>query len=124
MSQQYEMIYILRPDMSEEQVNQAVTKYKDFLTEHNATNLEVKIWGKRRLAYPIQKKVDGIYVQFDYQADGQQIAPLERMMRLGEDVMRYLTIKLDKVSPQTEEEEEAETATETATEAAPVTSEA
>ncbi len=122
MSQQYEMIYILRPDMSEEQVNQAVTKYKDFLTENNATNLEVKIWGKRRLAYPIRKKVDGIYVQFDYQADGQQIAPLERMMRLGEDVMRYLTIKLDQVSPQTEEEEEAETATETETE--PVSSEA
>ncbi len=122
MSQQYEMIYILRPDMSEDQVNQAVTKYKDFLTENNATNLEVKIWGKRRLAYPIQKKVDGIYVQFNYQADGQQIAPLERMMRLGEDVMRYLTIKLDQVSSETEEEEEV--ATEAAAEAEAVTSEA
>ncbi|MEL4894218.1 30S ribosomal protein S6 [Crocosphaera sp. Alani8] len=105
MSQQYEMIFILRPDFSEEQVNQAVTTYKEFLTENNATNLEVKIWGKRRLAYPIQKKVDGIYVQFNYQADGTQIAPLERMMRLGEEVMRYLTIRLDTVSSETAEEE-------------------
>ncbi len=106
MSRQYEMIFILRPDLSEEQVNQAVTKYQEFLTENNASDLETKIWGKRRLAYPIQKKVDGIYVQFNYQADGTQIAPLERMMRLGEDVMRYLTIKLDDVSPETPEEEE------------------
>lgn len=106
MSRQYEMIFILRPDLSEEQVNQAVTKYQEFLTEKNATDLETKIWGKRRLAYPIQKKVDGIYVQFNYQADGTQIAPLERMMRLGEDVMRYLTIKLDDVSSKTTEEEQ------------------
>ncbi len=119
MSQHYEMIFILRPDLSEEQVNQAVTTYKEFLTENNATDLQVKIWGKRRLAYPIQKKVDGIYVQFNYQADGSQIAPLERMMRLGEDVMRYLTIKLDKVSSETPEEEEPETA-----EPEPVASEA
>ena len=106
MSQQYEMIFILRPDLSEDQVNQALNTYKEFLTTNNATNLEVKIWGKRRLAYPIQKKVDGIYVQFNYQADGTQIAPLERMMRLGEEVMRYLTIRLDIVAEETVEEEE------------------
>ncbi|MDJ0658486.1 MAG: 30S ribosomal protein S6 [Crocosphaera sp.] len=119
MSQSYEMIFILRPDLSEEQVNQAVNTYKEFLTENNATDLQVKIWGKRRLAYPIQKKVDGIYVQFNYQADGTQIAPLERMMRLGEETMRYLTIKLDTVSSEKVEEEEPETA-----EPEPVASEA
>ena len=100
------MIFILRPDLSEDQVNQALNSYKEFLTTNNATNLEVKIWGKRRLAYPIQKKVDGIYVQFNYEADGTQIAPLERMMRLGEEVMRYLTIRLDTVAPSSEAEEE------------------
>ncbi|EHJ14346.1 30S ribosomal protein S6 [Crocosphaera watsonii] len=104
MSQSYEMIFILRPDLSEDQVNQALNSYKEFLTTNNATNLEVKIWGKRRLAYPIQKKVDGIYVQFNYEADGTQIAPLERMMRLGEEVMRYLTIRLDTVAPSSEAE--------------------
>ncbi len=116
MSQHYEMIYILRPDLSEEQVKEAVAKYQEFLTENNATDLETKIWGKRRLAYPIKKKFDGIYVQFNYQADGTQIAPLERMMRLGEDVLRYLTIKLENVSSEAVEEEveEAEAVAETA----------
>ncbi|CCQ50498.1 MULTISPECIES: 30S ribosomal protein S6 [Crocosphaera] len=118
MSQSYEMIFILRPDLSEDQVNQALNSYKEFLTTNNATNLEVKIWGKRRLAYPIQKKVDGIYVQFNYEADGTQIAPLERMMRLGEEVMRYLTIRLDTVAPSSEAEEEE------GAEAEPVASEA
>ena len=123
MSQQYEMIFILRPDLSEDQVNQALTTYKEFLTTNNATNLEVKIWGKRRLAYPIQKKVDGIYVEFNYQADGTQIAPLERMMRLGEEVMRYLTIRLDIVAPSSETEEE-EVEAEAVAETEPVASEA
>ena len=115
MSQNYEMIYILRPDLSDEQVKEAVAKYQEFLTENNATDLDTKIWGKRRLAYPIKKKFDGIYVQFTYKADGTQIAPLERMMRLGEDVLRYLTIKLENVSSETAEEdaEEAEAVTET-----------
>ncbi len=98
MSQHYEMIYILRPDLSEEQANQAVSKYQDFLTKNSAVDIKVKVWGKRRLAYPIQKKLDGIYVQFNYQADGTQIEPLERIMRLEEDVLRYLTIKLDEDS--------------------------
>ena len=98
MSQHYEMIYILRPDLSEEQANQAVSKYQDFLTKNSAVDIKVKVWGKRRLAYPIQKKLDGIYVQFNYQADGTQIEPLERIMRLEEDVLRYLTIKIDEDS--------------------------
>ncbi|GBF82679.1 30S ribosomal protein S6 [Aphanothece sacrum] len=108
MSEQYEMIYILRPDLSEEQVQQEVDKYRDFLGENKALDIQIKIWGKRRLAYQIGKYMDGIYVQMNYEADGTQIAPLERMMRLGEEVIRYLTIKLKKVAsptPETESEE-------------------
>ena len=96
MSNTYEMMYILRPDLSEDQVGEAVAKYQDFLTEKGAEDLEVQVKGKRRLAYPVGKYLDGIYVQLNYQADGSQIAPLERMMRLSEDTIRYLTIKLKK----------------------------
>ncbi|MCC0179104.1 30S ribosomal protein S6 [Waterburya agarophytonicola K14] len=96
MSSSYEMMYILRPDLSEELVGEAVTKYQNFLTENGAENLEVQIKGKRRLAYSVGKYLDGIYVQVNYDADGSQIAPLERMMRLSEDTIRYLTIKLKK----------------------------
>lgn len=122
MSQSYEMIYILRPDLSEDQVNQEVTKYQEFLTNNNVSDIQVKIWGKRRLAYPINRYLDGIYVQMNYQGDGTQIAPLERMMRLGEEVMRYLTIKLKEVSQEIVDAEEA--AAETEVEMKPVATEA
>ncbi|NJK51215.1 30S ribosomal protein S6 [Candidatus Gracilibacteria bacterium] len=94
MSQSYEIIYILRPDLMEEQVQQEVNKYRDFLLDNKAEDLQIKTWGKRRLAYPIAKHQDGYYVQINYKGDGTQIAPLERAMRLSDEVIRYLTIKL------------------------------
>lgn len=94
----YEMMYILRPDLSEEQVGEATGKYQSFLSENSVENITIDIKGKRRLAYPIGKYLDGIYVQKNFQADGSQIASLERMMRLSDDVIRYLTIKLKQTS--------------------------
>ena len=94
----YEMMYIVRPDLHEDQVNQAVDKYRDFLKQYDCEDIQVKILGKKRLAYPIRRFLDGIYVQVNYSGNGTQIAPLERDMRLGEEVIRYLTIKLKPVS--------------------------
>ena len=96
MSNSYEMMYILRPDLSEEQVGESINKYKNYLSENGADNIEIQVRGKRRLAYLIDKYLDGIYVQMNYQADGTQIAPLERRRRLSEDVIRYLSLKLKK----------------------------
>lgn len=96
MSSSYELMYILRPDLSEDRVAEAVDRYKNYLNENGVEDLEVQIRGKRRLAYPVGKFLDGIYVQMNYQADGSQNASLERMMRLSEDTIRYLTIKLKK----------------------------
>jgi small subunit ribosomal protein S6 len=92
--QNYEMMYILRPDLTNEQVDEAVNKYQSFLIESGAENLQIQNRGKRRLAYPINRHMDGIYVQMNYEADGKQVAPLERAMRLSEEVIRYLTIKI------------------------------
>ena len=96
MSNQYELMYILRPDLSEDRVGEAVSRYQNYLTDNGAENMEVQVKGKRRLAYPVGKYLDGIYVQMNYSADGSQNAPLERMMRLSEDTIRYLTIKRKK----------------------------
>ncbi len=89
------MMYILRPDLSEEQVQEVSSKYKTMLQESGATDLQVQVRGKRHLAYPIQNFNDGIYIQVNYKADGSQIKAIERDMRLGETVIRYLTIKMD-----------------------------
>ncbi|MGK7932974.1 MAG: 30S ribosomal protein S6 [Microcystaceae cyanobacterium] len=100
MLRPYEMLYILRPDMIEEQVKQHVTRYNEFLAKYDVKKLTTKIWGKRRLAYPIQKFQDGIYVQLNYEADGTQVAPLEREMRLSEEVIRFLTVRLEEKKPE------------------------
>ncbi|MBD2580292.1 30S ribosomal protein S6 [Oscillatoria sp. FACHB-1406] len=93
MNRNYEMMYVLRPDLSEEQLNAAVGKYRNFLTERGATDVNVQVRARRRLAYEIQRFQEGVYVQMNYKADGKQVAPLERAMRLSDEVLRYLTIR-------------------------------
>jgi small subunit ribosomal protein S6 len=88
-------MYILRPDIPEEEVETHVAKYRDIVLEAGAEVLDCQMRGKRRLAYSIAKHREGIYVQLSHNGDGQQVAPLERAMRLSEDVIRYLTVKQD-----------------------------
>ncbi len=89
----YELMFILRPDLNQEQVNKQMHKYRDFLKDQGAERLSMEVWGKRRLAYPIQNYNDGIYILTYYTGDGSQVSPIERDMRLSEEVIRYLTIK-------------------------------
>ncbi|MFN9624191.1 MAG: 30S ribosomal protein S6 [Cyanobacteriota bacterium] len=89
----YETMYILRPDIPEEEVDSHIAKYRDLVIEAGGVVLDTQMRGKRRLAYPIAKHREGIYVQLNHNGDGQQVAPLERAMRLSEDVVRYLTVK-------------------------------
>lgn len=95
MSNLYETMYILRPDLGDEAVDQAIERYQSILREGGAEIIETQHRGKRRLAYEINKNREGIYVQMNFQASGNQIAPMERAMRLNDDVIRYLTIKQD-----------------------------
>jgi small subunit ribosomal protein S6 len=87
------MMYILRPDLGEEQVDQVITKYQTLLQEQGAEQIDIQHRGKRRLAYPIQRHRDGIYIQMNYKAPGAHVAVVERAMRLSEEVIRYLTLK-------------------------------
>lgn len=90
---QYETMYILRPDLGDEQTDQAIAKYQGILADQGASNIETQHRGKRRLAYEIKKQREGVYVQMNYAAPGNAIAVLERAMRLNDDVIRFLTIK-------------------------------
>ena len=91
----YETMYILRPDIPEEEVDSHLKKYSEMLEQSGIEVLDSQMRGKRRLAYPIAKHKEGIYVQLSHKGSGQQVAVLERAMRLSEDVIRYLTIKQD-----------------------------
>lgn len=89
----YETMYILRPDLNDEQVEQAIAKYENLVREQGGENIQIQNRGKRRLAYEINRQRDGIYIQLNYTGPGNIIAPLERAMRLSEEVIRYMTIK-------------------------------
>ncbi len=93
MANLYETMYILRPDLNDEAVDQAVEKYQSILRDNGAQILETQHRGKRRLAYEIDRQREGIYIQMNYEGDGTQIAVVERAMRLSEEVIRYLTIR-------------------------------
>ena len=91
----YETMYILRPDIPEEEVDSHIKKYSEILEKSGTEVLDSQMRGKRRLSYPIAKHKEGIYVQLSHKGNGTQVAILEKAMRLSEDVIRYLTVKQD-----------------------------
>ncbi|MEB3252535.1 MAG: 30S ribosomal protein S6 [Cyanobacteriota bacterium] len=89
----YETMYILRPDLNDEIVDGLIAKYQALLQEQGASILETQHRGKRRLAYDIDRHREGIYIQMNYSGSGGAVAPLERAMRLSDEVIRFLTVK-------------------------------
>ncbi|WP_088892242.1 30S ribosomal protein S6 [Leptolyngbya ohadii] len=91
----YETMYILRSDLGDEVVDQSIAKYQGILTDQGAQDMDTQHRGKRRLAYPINKQREGVYVQMNYTSSGAAVAAMERAMRLSDEVLRFLTIKVD-----------------------------
>ena len=98
----YETMYILRPDLGDEAVDQAIEKYQSLLKENGAEIIETQHRGKRRLAYEIGKSREGIYIQMNNKGGGPMVSVMERSMRLSEEVIRYLTVKQDVEVPEEE----------------------
>jgi len=110
----YETMYILRPDIPEDEVENHLKKYSEVLEKAKAVIIDNQMRGKRRLAYSIGKHKEGIYVQLSHTGEGNHVEALERTMRLSEDVIRYLTVKQygplpAKRTPKTSEKESVET---------------
>lgn len=91
----YELTYIVNPVLDEEQTKTTVTKFTDFLTNNGAEIDEMNEWGLQSLAYEINRKNTGYYVNAFFTAPGELIAKLERQMQIDDNVMRYLTLKYD-----------------------------
>ena len=94
--QQYEIVIVLTPLLSEETAKEAIAKYSKLLTDNGAEIVQEDSWGLRKLAYPIQKKTTGYYHLTEYKAPGDVINKLEVEFRRDERVLRFLTIALDK----------------------------
>ncbi|GAB4296513.1 MAG: 30S ribosomal protein S6 [Marinilabiliales bacterium] len=96
MVNQYETVFILTPVLSDSQMKEAVSKFRDFLKNNNAEIIHEEDWGLKKLAYPIQKKSTGFYYLIEFRAEGSLIESLETEFRRDERIMRFLVVKMDK----------------------------
>lgn len=92
---EYETVFILDPSLEDNKVNEEVERASGVIKDHGGTVGEVERWGRRRLAYEIGKKRDGVYTLIRYQAEGPAVKELERRLRLNETVLRVLTVVVD-----------------------------
>ena len=89
---QYEMVVIIHPGLDEDAVNQALDKIKLWISNAGGNISSQEIWGKRRLAYPIQKQSEGLYYLLNLEMNPASNTELERNLRILEPVMRYSII--------------------------------
>ena len=87
----YETVYVLDPVFDEIKANEESERVSGWITDLGGEVVEVQKWGKRRLAYEINKKRDGVYTMVVWQGGGPMVKEVERRLRLNESVMRALT---------------------------------
>jgi len=92
----YETVVVLHPELSDEEAETAVQDIVGLLESHDAEIIRVDRGGKRRLAYTVQKQRYGYYDLIHFRSTPDALQPLERMYRLSERVIRYLTVRFDK----------------------------
>ena len=93
----YECVFIVRQDVSSGQVDQLVEDYTKIIEDNGGQVASKELWGLRTLAYRIKKNRKGHYVLFNIDAPAAAVHEMERNMRISEDVLRYLTIKTEKL---------------------------
>ena len=91
----YEVMYIVDTSASEEDITRLNENLQQVITEQGGTITKNENMGRRQLAYPIGRKKEGHYVLFEVDGSGREIAELERRMRVNDQVIRYITVRVD-----------------------------
>lgn len=96
MAREYEIMVVLHPDITGELIDERITALGDLLRQHGNSVSEIIDWGRRRLAYPIQRAYEGHYLIAHYSADtaADGIA-LERALAIDDQVLRHLIVRRD-----------------------------
>lgn len=95
MNRTYELMFIVRPDMVEEDQDKLVSTLESAVTSSGGQMKNVERMGKRRLAYKVRKFQDGIYVLLTVEGSGGMVHELERRLRVSEPVIKFLTVRID-----------------------------
>lgn len=91
----YESIYIIRPHLEEEAIKAMVEKFSNLILQGGGQIDNLDEWGKRRLAYPIDDIKEGFYVLMNFSAPAELPQELERVYKITDDILRYLTIRIE-----------------------------
>ncbi len=92
----YELVIVLSPERDEQQIEDSVQRVIDFVSAAGGAVTEEEYWGLRRLAYPINRFLEGSYVLLHFSLEAQQVLELDQMLLASEHVLRYLITKPDK----------------------------
>ncbi|SFO28202.1 small subunit ribosomal protein S6 [Cohaesibacter marisflavi] len=91
----YEHVFLARQDISQQQVEALVEQYKTLIGEYEGSVGKVEFWGLKTIAYRINKNRKAHYVLMNIDAPSDAIVEMERQMRINEDVMRFMTIRVE-----------------------------
>ena len=91
----YEVIFIIDPTVGDDEVMRLSEAVQKIITSQGGSITKTEIMGKRQLAYEINHKRDGTYVLLEVEGSGAEIAELERRMRVNDQILRYMTIRVD-----------------------------
>ena len=106
----YETIYIMNPNLSDEQHQEGIEKFNSLIGKQKGVVIKTQDWGKQRMAYEIKKSIYGCYVLVDFCSEPGVITELERGLKLDDRILKYQTVKLaDKADPQELLQKEEET---------------
>ena len=89
----YEILYIVRPDLEEDEVNQAVERVNALIANVGGTPSKTDVWGKRRLAYEVDHLREGYYVLTDFQVEPERVPELESTLKISDTVFRHLIVR-------------------------------
>ncbi len=93
-SQEYELVYVLNPDLADEALESSVNNINQFITSREGVVDAVDKWGKRKLAYPLKHFLEGNYILTKFKFSPARCKELEANLRISEDVIRHLLIKV------------------------------
>ncbi len=92
----YESLYIVHPEVVGDELTAVMNKFEKVLTDQQVEILKLDNWGVKKLAYPIKKVARGNYIQVLFSAAPEVVAEYERRLRLDEQILRFLTVRLDR----------------------------
>jgi small subunit ribosomal protein S6 len=95
----YELVVVVSPEAGEEGFPVTIDRITNAIKDRSCDIKNVDLWGRRRLAYPIRRYMDGFYAIFQFEGEPSAIRPLESSLDLADDVLRHLVVRLDEPAP-------------------------